>query len=155
MAQSFKWWVLFWFSTIYRNYISLSGFFSIVWKFIQLIPYFFMLWNKFFTITKCCCSNRVVLSFPIHFWHLYSIHINLSNQHFSIDYGILKPLVPCFYHCSSVDRTLFFLMSIFLPSLCRSLILMPQLFQVQGYPFSYFSRQIELLLNLFLQAIPL
>ena len=90
MAKNSKWWVLFWFSTIYRNFISPSGFFPIVWKSIQLIPYFVWLWNRFFIIINCCCSNRVVLSFPIHFWHLYSIHINLSNQPFATDYGIIN-----------------------------------------------------------------
>ena len=41
------------------------------------------------------------------FWHFYSLHINLSIQHFYHGLWYSKLLVPCFYHCSSMDRTLF------------------------------------------------
>ena len=65
----------------------------------------FFAFYRFFIITKCFCSYRVVFDISNAFLHLYLIHVKLTNQHFSTDYGILKTLDPRLYHCSSMDRT--------------------------------------------------
>ena len=93
------------------------------------------------------------LSFPIHFWHLYSIHINLSIQHFATDYGIISHQFPIFTIVLPWIGPFF--MSITLICHCHPLVLIPLLFQAQGFSHSYFSRQTELLMNLSLQDIPL
>ena len=98
--------------------------FVLIFNYLQKL-YFFK-WVSFYSL-KCQSTNTILLcalkqvchpykvffleqgGFVISnsFWHLYSIHINLSNQPFAMDYGILSHQFPILYHCSSVDRTLF------------------------------------------------
>ena len=145
---------------------------SLFWFFNYLQKLYFFKWVFFYSLKiqstntiflyaleQVCHFYKVLLlqqgGFVISntFWHLYSFHINLSIQHFSTDYGIISHQFPVF--------------TIVLPWIGpvfhEYLPFKPMLFfgahaatvQVQGYPLSYFSRQIELLLNLFLQAIHL
>ena len=107
-----------------------------------------MLWNRFFHYYKVLLlqlggfviSNtflapfiQTTLTLAINLLPWTMVSLTISSLFFTI---VLPWIGP-------------FFMSILLLSLCCPLVLMPQLLQVQGYPLSYFTRQIELLLNLF------
>ena len=142
---------------LFFNYLQKLYFFK--WVFLYSLKTHSTNTIFLFALKQVCHPYEVLLlqqgGFVISntFWHLYSIHINLSIQHFATDYGI--PIHQFLVFTIVLPWIGPFFMSILLLSLCCSFVLMPQLFQVQGSPFSYFTRQIELLLNLFLQAIAL
>ena len=128
--------------------------FSLQFIIFKLMPYLFFHVTSLWSFLSCFSLIQDGFCHFTCILHLYIIHFDPSINTSTTDYGIFNHQLLVF----TIVLPWIGLSSHEYPHLESTyclLILMLQLSQVQGNPFSYFSRQMEPLFGLFLQAIPL